>query len=94
MKNAVSSVPNSVTENALAATEVRPRYADKRAIAEMLGLSVRSVDNFLAEGMPHFALTARCIRFDVEEVRAWLKERYATRRCGSCRTNAVSTSKL
>lgn len=71
---------------AQAVVEARPHYADKRGIAEMLDVSVRSVDNFLAEGMPHFKLTARCIRFDVDEVRAWLKERYGTRRLGRSAT--------
>lgn len=80
--NDTSTRSEAATENKLATPAIPPRYADKRAIAEMLGLSVRSVDNFLSEGMPHFALTPRCIRFDVDEVRAWLRERYSNRRLG------------
>ncbi len=77
--------------NPLTATEVRPRYTDKHGIAGMLDMSVRSVDNLLAEGMPHIKLTARCIRFDVDEVRAWLKERFGTRRLGrSATTNKAA----
>lgn len=57
-----------------------PQFADKKAIAEMLGMSTRSVDNFLAAGMPHMKFGARCVRFDVDEVRAWLKAQYGHRR--------------
>jgi predicted DNA-binding transcriptional regulator AlpA len=59
-----------------------PRYWDKKAVAAMLDMSERTVSNFLAQGCPHLALGKRRVRFDMEEVRAWLKERFGTRRIG------------
>lgn len=72
--------PEPATGDKLAINETLPRFADKRAVAAMLGLSVRSVDNYLGDGMPHLKLGARRVRFDLEEVRRWLKERFGTQR--------------
>lgn len=49
---------------------------DKRDVANMLGVSVRSVDNYLAEGCPHMKPTPRCVRFDLNDVREWFKTKY------------------
>src|SRR5262245_23084392 len=65
------------------------QFADKRAVSAMLGLSVRTVDNLIAKGMPHLKLGERRCRFDLQEVRAWLKQQYGTRRHGKTSTLAL-----
>ena len=70
-------------ESKIAATI--PRYTDKREIAALLKLSVRSVDNLLAAGCPHLKLGKRRVRFDIDEVRSWLSETYRMQRRGRFR---------
>ena len=36
----------------------------------------------MAQGLPHLKLGARIVRFDLEEVRAWAKREFGTRRIG------------
>jgi hypothetical protein len=58
-------------------------YGDKRDVARLADMrSLRWVDDQLTKGMPHLRLGKRRVRFDLEEVRAWLKERYGTSRVG------------
>ena len=63
-----------------------PRYGDKRAVADMLGLSRRTIDNLLRDGCPHLKLGARRVRFDMSEVASWLRERYGCQRLGKLTT--------
>lgn len=89
-------MPKSINPLDAAASQIKsaaenfPRYGDKTAVAEMTGLSRRTVDNFLAQGCPHLAVGRRRVRFDLEEVRAWLKERYGVRRIGTLTKAAVN----
>lgn len=55
-------------------------FATKEEVAEFLGMSKRAVDSLLAEGMPCLRVNARVLRFDLEEVRAWFKDRYSSNR--------------
>jgi hypothetical protein len=64
----------------LAEGESIKQYGNKRDVAAMLKMHVRSVDNFIAQGCPHLKLSARAVRFDLDEVRAWLRDRFQTRR--------------
>lgn len=48
----------------------------KRDVATMLNVSLRSVDNYIADGLPHIKTSPRCCRFDLAEVRAWFKTKY------------------
>jgi hypothetical protein len=57
-------------------------FGSKRDLAKMIGLSVRSVDNYLAAGLPHIALSPRRIKFDLDECRQWFKQQYGARRLG------------
>jgi hypothetical protein len=58
-------------------------FGDKRTVAALAGnMSVRWVDGELQKGMPHLRLGKRRVRFDIEEVRAWLKEQYGQQRRG------------
>ena len=55
-------------------------FGSKRDVAAMLQMSVRSVDNYVARGCPHIALSKRRLRFDLAEVRAWFKQQYGQQR--------------
>jgi predicted DNA-binding transcriptional regulator AlpA len=46
----------------------------KSELMESLGVSLFTVDKYIAEGMPRVKLD-RAIRFDFEEVKNWFKER-------------------
>jgi predicted DNA-binding transcriptional regulator AlpA len=71
-----------------AANHLPAPLIDKRAVAAMAGgMSVRWVDGEMAKGMPHIRLGSRRTRFDAEEVRAWLKAQYGTRRLGPAKSN-------
>jgi predicted DNA-binding transcriptional regulator AlpA len=74
--------PDAAAGSLKSAAENFPRFGDKRAVAEMTGFSERTVSNFLAQGCPHLAVGKRRVRFDLDEVRAWLKEKYGSRRIG------------
>jgi hypothetical protein len=56
------------------------RFGSKRDVAAMLQMSIRSVDNYVARGCPHIALSKRRLRFDLTEVRAWFKQQYGQQR--------------
>ncbi len=56
-------------------------FGDKRAVGLLAGnMSLRWVDNELAKGMPHLKLGPRRCRFDLAEVKVWLKQRYGVQR--------------
>jgi len=80
MKKTLIELGGGTTETLAVKENAIPQFADKRTVATMLGMSTRSVDNFLAEGMPHLKLGLRRVRFDLDEVRAWLKEKYGISR--------------
>jgi hypothetical protein len=48
------------------------RWLDKRALAEHLSCSVRSIETAVADGMPHAVIFGR-VKFKVHEVEAWLE---------------------
>jgi len=54
-------------------------YEDKRQLAGRLGVSVRTIDNLLARGLPHLKLTRKLTRFPRVAVDAWLAEREVRR---------------
>lgn len=82
--HAAAIQPDPATGNhKLAASEIPRPLGDKKAVATMAGgMSIRWVDGEMAKGMPHLRLGSRRVRFDLDEVRAWLKDKYATRRLG------------
>lgn len=51
-------------------------YGDKKAVAKMFGLSERTIDNLIAQGMPHLKIGKRRCRFDMAEVRDWMREQF------------------
>lgn len=79
---------NELRENEPAASDSvgqQNKLATKTEVAEMLRVSRRQVDNFLSCGLPHLRLGQRCVRFDFNEVRSWVRERFHTRRFGPAR---------
>ena len=75
--------PDAATgDTKLATTADIPRFGSKRDVASMLQMSVRSVDNFIANGCPVIKLSSRRCRFDLGEVRAWFKMQYGQQRRG------------
>jgi excisionase family DNA binding protein len=54
-------------------------YENKKQFAERLGISLRTVDNLLAKGMPHVKLTRKLIRIPRAVADEWLSERLVRR---------------
>ena len=52
-------------------TDIEP-WLDKRALAEHLSCSIRSIQTALADGMPHTIIFGR-VKFRVSEVEPWLE---------------------
>ena len=51
-------------------------------MAQLIGCCLRSVDNFMQRGCPYYKLGHRQVRFDLGEVRDWVKRKYGCRRIG------------
>jgi predicted DNA-binding transcriptional regulator AlpA len=62
------------------ATNTVSQFGTKRDVATMLQLSVRTIDSYLAQGMPHLKLGSRRCRFDLAETRTWFKQQFQTQR--------------
>ena len=58
------------------------KFGGKKDVAAMIGCCIRSVDNELQRGLPHMKMGARKVRFDLEEVAAWLKRTSGQQRIG------------
>ena len=56
-----------------------PEYENKRQLAARLGVSVRTIDNLLARGLPHLKLTRKLTRFPRAAVDEWLAGREVRR---------------
>ena len=52
----------------------------KPQIAKVLGCGKRTVDNYMANGMPHQKPSPRKVTFDCDEVLKWYKDRYGLQR--------------
>lgn len=63
-------------------TPTELKLGDKFAVAEMLDLCPRSIDNLMAQGMPHLRIGKRRVRFDLPDVLAWAKRHYGVSRMG------------
>jgi len=84
MHDACMSNSKLVTLEAATSNQIHlatvPRFGGKRDVAQMVQMSIRSVDNFIAQGCPHLKLGKRRVRFDMSEVRHWLMENFRTQR--------------
>lgn len=57
-------------------------FGTKRDVARMVGMSVRSISNFMALGLPHVKLSKRRVRFDLPDCRQWFKDKFGQQRVG------------
>ena len=57
-------------------------WLDKRALAEHLSCSIRSIQTALADGMPHAIIFGR-VKFRVSEVEPWLEDQGHLVRAGT-----------
>jgi len=61
-------------------TEEKPIYVRKAKLAKMLGVSPRTIDNWIAKRMiPVIATSSRLHLFDVEAVKGALEDRFEVR---------------
>ena len=58
------------------------RLLTKQELAPQISLGVRTIENEMAIGMPHLRLSYRCVRFNLDEVVAWLERKYRIVRRG------------
>ena len=78
--------PEAATGSPMLATPINV-MGDKRAVGALAGgMSVRWVDDQIRRGMPFMKFGKRRVRFDLEEVREWLKEKYGQQRRGKVAT--------
>ena len=67
----MNATPESTTP-----AEILPHsspYIDKKGLARRMGISRRTVDNWLQRGLPHLKLGSRRVRFDLREVDDWFR---------------------
>ncbi len=69
--------PDAATGEKLATIR---RFGTKDDVAAMLQMSRRTVDNLIRAGMPCLKLGKRRCRFDLDEVRLWLAEKFRVQR--------------
>lgn len=51
------------------------KLIDTRELAETLGVHVQTIYNWAKEGMPRYKMGYNLVRYDLEEVLEWIKER-------------------
>ena len=64
-------------------------FGGKREVAQLIGCCLLSVDNYMKLGCPYYKLGHRQVRFDLDEVRDWVKREYGCRRIGREASNAA-----
>ena len=50
-------------------------YLTKKQIAEKIGVSVATINNYMKAGLPYYKIGTRIVRFKLDEVEKWIKER-------------------
>jgi len=63
-----------------AATGNKFAALDKVGFGQQFDVSKRTVDGWLADGLPHLKLSARCVRIPDAEGAAWVEEKFLTQR--------------
>lgn len=55
-------------------TEIRvPKYLNKTDVAELLGVTVRTVENMMVRGLlPYLKIGGKCVRFRLDDIQAHL----------------------
>jgi predicted DNA-binding transcriptional regulator AlpA len=77
MKDSVLSHNNEASE-----------ILDKKGYAARWHFSSRTVDNLLAQGLPHCKIGKRRVRIVTNEADAWMRSRFGTQRHGSVKAAA------
>jgi excisionase family DNA binding protein len=49
-----------------------PEYESKQQLASRLGVSTRTIDNLMVQGLPYLKLTGKLVRFPRPAVNDWL----------------------
>jgi len=62
-----------------AGQETRPEYESKQELAARLGVSTRTIDNLMTQGLPYLKLTGKLVRFPRIPVDQWLADRQVRR---------------
>jgi len=52
----------------------QPTYLSKKQLATYLGTSERTINNFLKQGIPHFRIGNKILRFKRSEVDQWFEQ--------------------
>jgi hypothetical protein len=60
----------------------------KSAYAARWQVCKRTVDNWLAKGLPHFRIGERCLRIDPDVADSWMRDVFGTQRHGGKREEA------
>ena len=71
-------------------TSAPPGLLNRIQVAELLGVSKRTIDNLVTQGLPYVLLGRRTARFDPAEVLAWVKRERGVRRLGVVHPKSVS----
>jgi predicted DNA-binding transcriptional regulator AlpA len=75
--------PEVATGNGLAAPHSAcEALLSKAGVSALTGMSPRTIDNWLSQGLPHLRIGARRCRFDAVEVKAWLRQKFGHQRFG------------
>ena len=53
---------------------------DKKGYGARWQSSVRTVDNWIARGLPHLKIGARRVRIDIAEADAWMRSQFSVQR--------------
>lgn len=53
---------------------------DKVGFGQQFDVSKRTVDSWLADGLPHLKLSARCVRIPVADGAEWVRRKFLTNR--------------
>ena len=78
MKNATRT--NEPDAGAGNPTPLANEITDKHGYGRRWGVCARTLDNWLAAGLPHLKLSQRMVRIDIVAADAWLKEKFGTQR--------------
>lgn len=63
-------------------SEQKKFLANKRDVAAFAKVNPRSVENWMARGCPYRKISPRMVRFDLDEVEAWLASNFRVSRIG------------
>jgi hypothetical protein len=72
-----------------AATNTAAEIADKKGYGARWSFSVRTVDNLLAQGLPHLKIGQRRVRILVSEADAWMHQRFGQQRIGRAKAKTA-----